>query len=71
VPQVIAVKFDQVEGVKEDVPVLAAVAQPVEHRQAVAVTGNRLAVDQAGRSLERERGGSPLRQTFIEGLRLR
>jgi hypothetical protein len=56
VPQVIAVKFDQVEGVKEDAPVIAPVAQPVEHRQAIPITGNRLAVDQARRSLERERG---------------
>jgi hypothetical protein len=30
VPQVIAVKFDQVEGVKERAPVIAPVAQPIE-----------------------------------------
>jgi hypothetical protein len=56
VPQVIAVKFNQVESVKEDVPVLAAIAQPVEHRHAIPITGDRLAVDQAGARLERERG---------------
>jgi hypothetical protein len=49
VPQVIAVKLDQIEGVKEDVPVLAAVAQPVKYRHAIPITGDRLAVDQARR----------------------
>jgi hypothetical protein len=54
--QVLTVKLDQVEGVKEDAPVIAPVAQPVEHWQSIAVTGDGLAVDQARRGLERERG---------------
>ena len=56
VPQVIAVKFDQVEGVKEDAPVIAPVAQSVEARHAVRITGDRLAVDEARTRLERAGG---------------
>jgi hypothetical protein len=36
--------------------VIAPVAQPVEYRQAGIITGHGLAIDQARRSLERERG---------------
>jgi hypothetical protein len=50
--QIIAVKLDQVEGVKEDVPVLAAVAQSVEARQAIPITGHRFTIDQAGTHLK-------------------
>jgi hypothetical protein len=57
-PQVIAVKLDQVEGVEEDVSILTAVAQSVEARHPIGITGNRFAIDQARRSLERERGAS-------------
>jgi hypothetical protein len=41
---------------KKDVPVLTAVAQSVEARHAIPITGDRLAIDQAGARLERERG---------------
>jgi hypothetical protein len=39
-PQNIAIKFNQVEGVKEDVPILAAVAQSVEARHAGCASGD-------------------------------
>src|SRR5262249_58333086 len=52
-PQVITV---QVEGVEEHAPVIAPVAQSVEHRQAIMVASYGLAIEQARRSLERERG---------------
>jgi hypothetical protein len=45
--KVIAVKLDQVKGVEEHAPVIAPVAQPVEYRQAVVITGHGLTVDQA------------------------
>jgi hypothetical protein len=53
-PQVVAVQFDQVEGVEEDVAVMAALAQPVEYRQAVVVASHRFAVDQARDHAQRE-----------------
>src|SRR5262245_41153516 len=34
-PQVITIKLNEVEGVEEHAPVIAPVAQPVEHRQAI------------------------------------
>src|SRR5262249_56187599 len=40
------------EGVQEDPPVLAPVAQPVEHRQSVAVAGHRLPVEQERSALQ-------------------
>jgi len=38
----------RVEGIQKHPAVLAPVAQPVEHRQPIAVAGHRLAVDQTG-----------------------
>jgi hypothetical protein len=40
--------LDRVEGVEEDAPGIAAVAQSVEYRQAIPITGHRLAIDEAG-----------------------
>jgi hypothetical protein len=54
VPQVIAVKLDQVEGVKEDAP--SRRPQSVEFRQAIIVASYGFAIDEAGARLERERG---------------
>src|SRR5262249_56545998 len=39
-PQVITIKLNEVEGVEEHAPVIAPVAQPVEHRQAIIVAGD-------------------------------
>jgi len=55
-PQVIAIKLNQVERVEEHAPVLAPVAQPVEHRQPVVITGHSLTIDQAGRCPQRRCG---------------
>ena len=41
-------QLDQVEGVQGDLAIMPAIANPVEHREAVVVAGNRLAVDDAG-----------------------
>ena len=38
-PQVVAVQLNQVEGVEEDSVVMAAVADPIERRDAVVVAG--------------------------------
>jgi len=46
-----AVQFQQVEGVEGDVPSRWLLAQQLEHGQAVLVAGDRLAVDQAERTL--------------------
>jgi hypothetical protein len=51
VSHVIAVKLDQVEGIKEHMAVIAPVAQPAEYRHASIITGHTLAIDQARRSL--------------------
>jgi hypothetical protein len=40
--QVLPVQLDQVEGIEEDMPVLAPAAQPIEARHAVPVAGDRL-----------------------------
>src|SRR5262245_43456582 len=50
--EILAVQFEQVEGVQENPPVLAPVAQPVEHRQSVAVAGHRLPVEQERSALQ-------------------
>src|SRR5436190_20731861 len=47
-PEIVAVKFDQIECVKEYAFVMAAVADAIERSNAVVITGNRLAVDDAG-----------------------
>jgi len=46
--EIVAVQFDQVEGVKEDAFVVAALAEAIERGDAVVITGNRFAVDDAG-----------------------
>src|SRR6516162_4424751 len=47
-PQVVAVQFDEVEGVEEGVTVMASVADTVERGNAVIVASNRLPIDDAG-----------------------
>ena len=47
-PQVVAVQFDQIEGVQKDAFVMAAVADAIERSDAVVITGNRLPIDDAG-----------------------
>src|SRR5262249_8692030 len=61
-PQVITIKLNEIEGVEEYAPVIAPVAQPVKYRQAVVVASYGLAIDQARRSLERERGAHDQRE---------
>jgi hypothetical protein len=46
-PEVVAVQFNEVEGVKEGVTVMASVADTVERGNAVIVTHNRLPIDDA------------------------
>jgi hypothetical protein len=46
--QVIAVVFDQVEGIEEYIGVMVPVSDAVEIRHSVVTTGNRLAIDDAG-----------------------
>jgi hypothetical protein len=55
-PEVIAVKLNQVKGVKEDVSISTAIAQPVKARHAIIVASHRLTVDQTRHRFERERG---------------
>src|SRR5215472_10962871 len=50
--EILAVQLKQVEGVQENPPVLAPVAQSVEHRHPVAVAGHRLPVEQERSDLQ-------------------
>ena len=45
--QIPPIQFEQIEGIQEDAAVLAAVAQPVEARHAIPITGDGLAIEQA------------------------
>jgi hypothetical protein len=47
-PQVVAVEFDQVEGVEENAIIVVPVTDAVEARDAVLAAGDRFAVDDAG-----------------------
>jgi hypothetical protein len=47
-PQIVAVEFDQVEGIEEHARVVALVPDAVERRDPVVTTGDCLAVDDAG-----------------------
>jgi hypothetical protein len=47
-PQIVAVQFDQVEGVEERAVIMAAVANEIERRNAVVIAGDRLTIDDAG-----------------------
>jgi hypothetical protein len=47
VPQVIAVKFDQVEGVQEHVPVMLAVADTLERCEPVVIARDGFPIDDA------------------------
>src|SRR6266511_3832447 len=66
-PQVIAVKLDQVERIKEHASIGAPVAQPVEHRHAIVVASYGLAIDQARCSLEREHGARDQGKAYQTG----
>jgi|SRR5262245_52150895 len=47
-PQIVAIQFDEVEGVEEYAPVSALVADEVERGNAVVIAGDSFAVDDAG-----------------------
>jgi hypothetical protein len=49
-PHVPPIELEQVEGIQKHPSVLASGAQLVEHRQPIAVTSHRLAVDQKDRA---------------------
>src|SRR5262249_38420139 len=73
-PQIVAVQFDEVEGVEEDALVSALVPDEVERGQAVVIAGDGFAVDdararaQACQSLDdqREAMGEIVARTAIE-----
>src|SRR6266436_2108935 len=47
-PQVVAVQFNQVEGVQEDMVVMAVVANEVKRRHAVVTARDSFAINDAG-----------------------
>jgi len=47
-PQVVAVQFDQIEGVQERAVIIAAVSNEIERGDAVFIAGDSFAVDNAG-----------------------
>ena len=52
-PEVFAVQLKEVEGIEEDMLARRLAPQPFEHRQPVLIAGDRLAIDQAERTLSR------------------
>src|SRR6516164_7297856 len=73
-PQVVAVQFDQVEGVQERAVIMAAVANEIERGNAVVIAGDSFAVDDAGARAQscqrlddqREAMGEVIARTAIE-----
>jgi len=65
--QVVAVQLNQVEGVEEDRPVVAAVADTVELGDAGLVASDRLAVDDAGLGSEPAPAFSTMSSTMSNG----
>jgi len=47
-PEIVAVQFDQVEGVKKHAIVSAVVADEIERGNAVVIAGDSFAIDDAG-----------------------
>src|SRR5262245_20489512 len=47
-PEIVAVQFDQVEGVQERAVIMAAVANEIERGNAVGIAGDSFAIDDAG-----------------------
>ena len=47
-PQIVAVEFDEVEGVQERAVIMAAVANEIERGHALVIAGDSFAVDNAG-----------------------
>ena len=52
-PDVFAVQLKEVEGIEEDMLARRLAPQPFEHREPVLIAGDRLAIDQAERTLSR------------------
>jgi hypothetical protein len=46
-PQVVAIQFNEVEGVEERVAIMTSIADTVERRDAVVATNNGLSIDNA------------------------
>src|SRR5262245_11725313 len=73
-PHVVAIQFDQVEGVQERAVIMAAVANEVERGNAVVIASDSLAVDDAGARAQacerlddqREAVGEVIARTAIE-----
>jgi hypothetical protein len=61
--QVVAVQFDQIEGVEEHAGVIAPVTDAVEGCHAVVIAGDRFAVDDAGPRAQPRQGLDNERET--------
>ena len=60
-PQVVAVQFDQVEGVEKDAVVSAVITNEIERSDAVVIAGDSFTIDDAGaRAQPRQRLDSTL-----------
>jgi hypothetical protein len=53
-PHIVAVQFDQVEGIEEDALVSPVVTDEIERGNAVVIAGNSFAIDDAERERRRE-----------------
>src|SRR5262249_56978541 len=53
-PEVVAVQFNEVEGVQERAVIMAAVANEIERGNAVVIAGDSFAVDDAGAQAQPE-----------------
>jgi hypothetical protein len=46
-PQIVAIQFDQIEGVEEYAFIVVAIANKIERSHAIVIASNRLAIDDA------------------------
>src|SRR5262249_49431849 len=73
-PHIVAVQFDQVEGIEEDALVSPVVTDEIERGNAVVIAGNSFAIDDAGARAQagerindqRETAGEVVARTAIE-----
>jgi len=66
--QVVAVQFDQVEGVQERAVIMAAVANEIERGEAVIIAGDSFTVDDAGARAQASQRLDDQRKRWVRSL---
>ena len=67
-PQIVAVQFDEVEGVEEYAPVNAVVTDEIERGNAIVIASDSFAIDDAGARAQADQRFDDQREAAVKSL---